>query len=416
MKRIIVVGGGAAGLMAGTIAAREGANVLILEKMNMVGKKMGITGKGRCNITNACSVEELIKNTPGNGKFLYSAYDRFSNTDLLELLAYWKLVTKVERGGRVFPQSDSALEVRDMFLRVFKGYGGVLHLNEGVTALRCEAGHITGVVTNRETYACQAVILATGGLSYPLTGSTGDGYHLAEAVGHKVTDLRPSLVPLEIEEPWVKDLMGLSLKNVEVSVEAKGKIQDKKFGEMMFTHFGITGPIVLSLSNTVTKLQRKKVGSLAIHVNLKPALAPEVLDKRLQRDFSLYSKKQLGNGLKDLLPQRLIPVVIAQAGLDEQMPVNQISREERLRLGAVLQKLTLTFKQTRPIAEAIVTAGGLSVKEFNPSSMESKLVQGLYAAGEVLDIDGYTGGYNLQAAFSTGYVAAMHAVHGTVDK
>lgn len=416
MKRIIVVGAGAAGLMAATIAAREGAVVILIEKMNMIGKKMGITGKGRCNITNNAPIEDFIGNTPGNGKFLLSPYQQFDNRDLLALLDHWKLKTKVERGGRIFPESDSALEVRDMFMRVFKGYGGTLHLNEAVKELIVEDNCIKGVKTSRETYYADAVILATGGLSYPLTGSTGDGYEMAKQVGHKITDLRPSLVPIETKENWVKELMGLSLRNVELSVWAKDKVQGKMFGEMMFTHFGITGPIVLSLSHTVGKLMKKKnIGAIELHINLKPALTQEQLDLRVQKDFQLYSKKQLANGLKDLLPQRLIPVIIREAGLSEQKFINQISREERLRLVHTLQHLKLTFKSLRPIAEAIVTSGGISVKEFKPKTMESKLIKGLYGAGEVLDIDAFTGGYNLQAAFSTGYVAAMHAVHGDLD-
>lgn len=412
MRRIIVIGAGAAGLMAGTIAALEGAKVLLLEKMNMVGKKMGITGKGRCNITNTCSVDELIAHTPGNGRFLYSAYGQFNNTDLLALLTEWKLAVKEERGGRVFPVSDSALEVRDMFRRVFKNYGGTLHLNEAVTDILVEGDRIKAVVTDKETYYCDAVILATGGVSYPLTGSTGDGHKIAEALGLRVTELRPSLIPLEVEEPWVKELMGLSLRNVELSVYAKGKLQAKQFGEMMFTHFGVTGPIVLSLSHTVSKLLRKKARPITLSINLKPALTEEVLDKRVQRDFTTYSKKQLANGLKDILPQRLIGRVIAEADLQADKAINQISREERQRLVHTLRDLQLTVKGTRPVAEAIVTAGGISVKEFSPKTMESKKIKGLYAAGEVLDIDAFTGGYNLQAAFSTGYVAAMHAAHG----
>ena len=373
MKHIIVVGAGAAGLMAATIAAREGAKVTLLEKMNMIGKKMGITGKGRCNITNDAPINDFIAKTPGNGKFLMSAYQQFDNRDLLDLLHDWKLATKVERGGRVFPVSDSALEVRDMFMRVFKGYGGTLHLNEAVKRILVKDNCVQGVVT----------------------------------------DLRPSLVPLETKEAWVKDLMGLSLRNVELSVVAKDKVQAKQFGEMMFTHFGITGPIVLSLSHTVGKLMKKKnMGAIQLEINLKQALTMEQLDQRIQRDFVTYSKKQLANGLKDLLPQRLIPVIIELAKLEPDKFINQVSREERQRLVHVLQHMPLTFKQMRPIAEAIVTAGGISVKEFVPKTMESKVIKGLYGAGEVLDIDAFTGGYNLQAAFATGYVAARHAVLG----
>lgn len=412
MKRVVVIGGGAAGLMAAVIAGREGAKVTLLEKMNYVGKKMGITGKGRCNITNACDMSDFIKNTPGNGKFLYGAYERFTNEDLLQLLHDAGLETKVERGGRVFPASDSALDVRNTFMKLMKHYGVDVHLEEPVKKLLVDDGVVTGVVTDKETYHADAVVIATGGKSYPATGSTGDGYMLAAQVGHKITDIRPSLVPIVTEESWVKDLMGLSLRNVELSVVAKNKVQAKMFGEMMFTHFGITGPIVLSLSHTVGKLMRKKnIGTIGIDINLKPALSPETLDKRLQKDFDLYSKKQLINGMKDLLPSRLIPLIIELAGIDPQKPINQISKEERQQIGYMLQHMPLTVKGLRPVEEAIVTAGGISLKEFNPKTMESKLVKGLYGAGEVLDIDAFTGGYNLQAAFSTGYVAAMHITH-----
>lgn len=412
MKRVVVIGGGAAGLMAAVIAGREGAKVTLLEKMNYVGKKMGITGKGRCNITNACDMSDFIKNTPGNGKFLYGAYERFTNEDLLQLLHDAGLETKVERGGRVFPASDSALDVRNTFMKLMKHYGVDVHLEEPVKKLLVDDGVVTGVVTDKETYHADAVVIATGGKSYPATGSTGDGYILAAQVGHKITDIRPSLVPIVTEESWVKDLMGLSLRNVELSVVAKNKVQAKMFGEMMFTHFGITGPIVLSLSHTVGKLMRKKnIGTIGLDINLKPALSPETLDKRLQKDFDLYSKKQLINGMKDLLPSRLIPLIIELAGIDPQKPINQISKEERQQIGYMLQHMPLTMKGLRPVEEAIVTAGGISLKEFNPKTMESKLVKGLYGAGEVLDIDAFTGGYNLQAAFSTGFVAAMHITH-----
>ena len=412
MKCVVVIGGGAAGLMAAVIAGREGAKVTLLEKMNYVGKKMGITGKGRCNITNACDMSDFIKNTPGNGKFLYGAYERFTNEDLLQLLHDAGLETKVERGGRVFPASDSALDVRNTFMKLMKHYGVDVHLEEPVKKLLIDDGVVTGVVTDKETYHADAVVIATGGKSYPATGSTGDGYILAAQVGHKITDIRPSLVPIVTEESWVKDLMGLSLRNVELSVVAKNKVRAKMFGEMMFTHFGITGPIVLSLSHTVGKLMRKKnIGTIGLDINLKPALSPETLDKRLQKDFDLYSKKQLINGMKDLLPSRLIPLIIELAGIDPQKPINQISKEERQQIGYMLQHMPLTVKGLRPVEEAIVTAGGISLKEFNPKTMESKLVKGLYGAGEVLDIDAFTGGYNLQAAFSTGYVAAMHITH-----
>ena len=412
MKRVVIIGGGAAGLMAAVIAGREGAQVTLLEKMNYLGKKMGITGKGRCNVTNAAPMSEFIKNTPGNGKFLYGAYERFSNQDLLQLLNEAGLETKVERGGRVFPASDSALDVRNTFMKLLKSYGVDVHLEEGAQEIIVEDGRVVAVKTKNEIYPADAVLIATGGKSYPATGSTGDGYDLANKLGHKVTEIRPSLVPIVTEEVWVKDLMGLSLRNVELSVVAKNKVQAKMFGEMMFTHFGITGPIVLSLSHTVGKLMRKKnIGTIGLDINLKPALSVEKLDKRIQKDFELYSKKQLINGLKDLLPQRLIPLVIQLADLDPHKPINQISKAERDSLVYILQHLPLTVKGLRPVEEAIVTASGLSLKEFNPKTMESKLVLGLYGAGEVLDIDAFTGGYNLQAALSTGYVAAMHMTH-----
>ena len=393
MKRVVIIGGGAAGLMAAVIAGREGAQVILLEKMNYLGKKMGITGKGRCNVTNAAPMSEFIKNTPGNGKFLYGAYERFSNQDLLQLLNEAGLETKVERGGRVFPTSDSALDVRNTFMKLLKSYGVDVHLEEGAQEIIVEDGRVVAVKTKNEIYPADAVLIATGGKSYPATGSTGDGYNLANKLGHKVTDIRPSLVPVVTEEVWVKDLMGLSLRNVELSVVAKNKVQAKMFGEMMFTHFGITGPIVLSLSHTVGKLMRKKnIGTIGLDINLKPALSVEKLDKRIQKDFELYSKKQLINGLKDLLPQRLIPLVIQLADLDPHKPINQISKAERDSLVYILQHLPLTVKGLRPVEEAIVTAGGLSLKEFNPKTMESKLVLGLYGAGEVLDIDAFTGG------------------------
>lgn len=414
MKEIIVIGGGAAGLMAGVRAAELGAFVRIIEKMKMVGLKMGITGKGRCNVTNAAPMEDFIKQTPGNGKFLYSAYQQWTNEDVIRMLHAWGVPTKVERGGRVFPESDKATDVRNAFMDRYRKLGGKLHLEESVTQILVKDGSITGVVTNRGTYTCDAAIIATGGMSYPLTGSSGDGYEMAKSVGHSIVELRPSLIPLETKEHWVKDLMGVSLKNVEVSIIAKNKVQTKQFGEMLFAHFGVTGPIILSASHTVTKLLKKKVDPITIEINLKPALTREVLDKRVQRDFSESQNKQLLNVLKGLLPSKMIPVICQLADIEGTKVIHDITKEERLRLVDTLQHMRLTVHKPRPIAEAIVTAGGISVKEVDPKTMQSKLVQGLYMAGEVLDIDAFTGGYNLQAAFSTGYVAAMHIVHGEV--
>lgn len=412
MKEIIVIGGGAAGLMAGVRAAELGASVRIIEKMKMVGLKMGITGKGRCNVTNAAPMEDFIKQTPGNGKFLYSAYQQWTNEDVISMLHAWGVPTKVERGGRVFPESDKATDVRNAFMDRYRKLGGKLYLEESVTQILVEDGSITGVVTNKGTYTCDAAIIATGGMSYPLTGSSGDGYEMAKSVGHSIVELRPSLIPLETKEHWVKDLMGVSLKNVEVSIIAKNKVQTKQFGEMLFAHFGVTGPIILSVSHTVTKLLKKKVDLITIEINLKPALTREVLDKRVQRDFSESQNKQLLNVLKGLLPSKMIPVICQLADIEGTKVIHDITKEERLRLVDTLQHMRLTVHKPRPIAEAIVTAGGISVKEVDPKTMRSKLVQGLYMAGEVLDIDAFTGGYNLQAAFSTAYVAATHAAEG----
>lgn len=414
MKRIIVIGGGAAGLMAGVRSAQLGASVRIIEKMKMVGLKMGITGKGRCNVTNAAPIEDFIKQTPGNGKFLYSAYQQWTNEDMIHLLNSWGVPTKVERGGRVFPESDKATDVRNAFIDTYRKLGGQLHLEEVVKDLIVKDGAITGVITDKGTYRCDAAIIATGGMSYPLTGSTGDGYELASSVGHSIVELRPSLIPLETKEHWVKDLMGLSLKNVEVSIIAKNKVQTKQFGEMLFAHFGVTGPIILSTSHTVTKLLKKQVEPIIIEINLKPALSREVLDKRVQRDFSESQNKQLVNVLKGLLPSKLIPVICQLAELEGTKAIHNITKEERLRLVDTIQHMRFTVHKPRPIAEAIVTAGGISVKEVDPKTMQSKLVNGLYMAGEVLDVDAFTGGYNLQVAFSTAYVAATHAAEGGV--
>ena len=326
MKKIIVIGGGAAGLMAGVRAAQLGASVRIIEKMKMVGLKMGITGKGRCNVTNAAPIEDFIKQTPGNGKFLYSAYQQWTNEDVIQMLHSWGVPTKVERGGRVFPESDKALDVRNAFIDTYRKLGGTLHLEESVTELIVQDGHIQGVVTNKGKYTCDAAIIATGGMSYPLTGSSGDGYELAKTVGHSIVELRPSLIPLETKESWVKDIMGLSLKNVEVSIIAKNKVQTKQFGEMLFAHFGVTGPIILSASHTVTKLLKKKVEPIEISINLKPALTREVLDKRVQRDFSEAQNKQLLNVLKGLLPTKLIPVICKLAKIEGTKAIHDISR------------------------------------------------------------------------------------------
>ena len=408
MTKVAIIGGGAAGLLAGIAAAQNGAQVTIFEKMRLPGKKIMITGKGRCNITNACEIPEFIKNIPGNGRFLNSALHRFTNDDIVLLLESHGLQTKVERGGRIFPVSDKAKDVVDTLVRIFTEAGGKLMLDTKVIEILAKDGQVTGVKTISGVYPADAVILAAGGASYPGTGSDGGGAKLAAKLGHKIVPLRPSLVPLESDYPYVDDLQGLSLRNVQGTLTADGEKIGSEFGEMLFTHFGVSGPIILSLSNLAAKaLDEGK--EVELHIDLKPALSEEKLDARIQRDFTQYSKKQLANGMKDLLPQRLIPVVCDMAYLDEEKFINQISREERHRLLAALKNFCVPITSTRPLAEAIVTAGGVSVKEINPKTMESKLIRGLHFAGEVMDVDGYTGGYNLQAAFSSGHAAGMAA-------
>ena len=408
MTKVAIIGGGAAGLLAGIAAAQNGAQVTIFEKMRLPGKKIMITGKGRCNITNACEIPEFIKNIPGNGRFLNSALHRFTNDDIVLLLESHGLQTKVERGGRIFPVSDKAKDVVDTLVKIFTEAGGKLQFDTKVIEILAKDGQVTGVKTISGVYPADAVILAAGGASYPGTGSDGGGAKLAAKLGHKIVPLRPSLVPLESDYPYVDDLQGLSLRNVQGTLTADGEKIGSEFGEMLFTHFGVSGPIILSLSNLAAKaLEEGK--EVELHIDLKPALSEEKLDARIQRDFTQYSKKQLANGMKDLLPQRLIPVVCDMAYLDEEKFINQISREERHRLLAALKNFCVPITSTRPLAEAIVTAGGVSVKEINPKTMESKLIRGLYFAGEVMDVDGYTGGYNLQAAFSSGHAAGMAA-------
>lgn len=410
MANVLVIGGGAAGLLAGVAAAQSGAQTVILEKMRRPGKKILITGKGRCNITNNCDLQEIIKNIPGNGRFLNSALRRFTNQDIVQLLEDNGLPTKVERGGRVFPVSDKAADVVDTLVKIYKNYGGRLLTDCKVKSITAEFGKITGAVTaDGYKFAADAVILAAGGSSYPGTGSDGSGVKLAKALGHTIVPLAPSLVPLESDSPYISGLQGLSLRNIEGTVYADGKKIGSEFGEMLFTHFGVSGPIILSLSKCVAEAFAKGAQEVELAIDLKPALDKDKLDARLQRDFTQYSRKQMPNGMKDLLPQRLIAPVLDQAFIDEEKFVNQLSRAERRRLVDVLKAFTVPITGTRPIAEAIVTAGGVSLKEIDPKTMESKLIKGLFFAGEVMDIDGYTGGYNLQAAFSTGYAAGTFA-------
>ncbi|EIW18484.1 MULTISPECIES: NAD(P)/FAD-dependent oxidoreductase [Pelosinus] len=411
MRNIIVVGGGAAGMMAAVSASQNGGKVIVLEKMASLGRKLSITGKGRCNITNIAEKEIIIKNIPGNGAFIYSSLHKFGNQDIIDFLHHYGVMTKIERGGRVFPVSDQAKDVVSAFLKAFKDLNIEVVTGQQVKRILTHNGKVTGVLANNNVkYDAEAVIMTTGGSSYPGTGSSGDGYRMSEAVGHTIIPLKPSLVPLEVGEDWIRELQGLSLKNVSASVIFAGKKVADDFGEMLFTHYGLSGPIILSLSKKVAELLNHHPNEeILMEINLKPALSAEILDKRIQRDFEKFTRKQLKNSLSELLPAKLINVVIDLAHLDPDKFVHQITKSERVRLQEQITKLTFTITATRPVSEAIVTAGGVYVKEINPKTMESKIVKGLFFAGEVIDIDGYTGGFNLQAAFSTGYVAGYNA-------
>lgn len=406
---VTVVGAGAAGLIAAGTAADYADNVILIEKNDAVGRKVRITGKGRCNITNACDTEDMIKMFPVNGKFLYSALYTFTNDDIIALLERYGVKTKVERGNRVFPVSDDARDV----VAALKKYAlkpNVRLIKADVKDILIENGEIKGVKTSDRCIFCDRVIICTGGASYPQTGSCGDGYRFAEKAGHTVIEPRPSLVPIVTEEKWCRDLMGLSLRNVEVtSYNKKGKKMYSGFGEMLFTHFGVSGPLILSLSAHIGK----DVGDgCKIKIDLKPALTEEQLDARIIRDFDKQKKKHLINSLDELLPKALIPVIIELSGNDPHKSVCEITRAERRALGNAIKNLTLTPIGFRPLSEAIVTSGGVKVSEINASTMESKLVKGLYFAGEVIDVDAYTGGFNLQAAWSTGYLAGLNAASG----
>jgi len=406
-NKVIVIGGGPAGIMAAGIAAQRGNEVVLLEKNERLGKKLLISGKGRCNITNDTDVEGLIENTPGNGNFLYSAFYTFSNQDLISFFNELGVNTKVERGGRVFPTSDSSKDVMHA-LQTFLSKNNVRVMTESaVKKILTQNGKVTGIERlNGTVMEANSVILAVGGMSYPGTGSTGDGYEMARRLGHTVTSLKPSLVPLITKESWIKDLQGLSLKNIQVTFKNNnGKEIYNDFGEMIFTHFGVSGPVILSASRHLLSYD---FTDIKLSIDLKPALSEEKLDDRVQRDFDKYSRKQFKNSLDDLLPQKLIPVIIRLSKIDPEKPVHQITKEERKKLVTLLKGLETSIIGARPIKEAIVTAGGIKTNEINPSTMESKKVSGLFFAGEIIDVDAYTGGFNLTIAFSTGYLAGMN--------
>ena len=398
-------------MMAAAAAAEHGGSVTLLEKMPRVGRKMMITGKGRCNVTSADEIPDIIKNVVGNGRFLNSSLRAFDNADVMAFFERLGVPLKIERGNRVFPQSDRAVQVVDAMLKYLRDLRVEVRINTTVHALVIEDGVLLGVrLADGAKLEADAVILATGGASYPATGSTGDGYAFAHAAGHTVTPIFPALIPLVTRESWVKDVQGLSLRNVRATLYHAGKKEQDFFGEMLFTHFGVTGPIILQLSRRASELLMEGKKDIELRLNLNPALTHEKLRERVDRDFAAYEQKQLHNGMIDLLPRRLIDIVLNAAGLDTKRVVGQISSKERERLVRALQSLPLTITGTRPIAEAIVTAGGVATHEIDPRSMESKIIRHLYFVGELVDVDANTGGYNLQAAFSMGYAAGCYSV------
>ncbi len=399
-----VIGGGPAGILAAGAAAEKGHTVTLFEKNNQLGKKLFITGKGRCNITNSAPIEEFFDNVVTNRNFLYSSLYTFDNNAIIDLLNKYGLKTKVERGNRVFPESDKSSDVIKAFKKYLDQSGVDIRLNSDVSHIKYDGESFTLFIRDGGEFKCDKLIVTTGGRSYPATGSTGDGYSFAKSLGHTVTDLRPSLVPIELNDVWVNELMGLSLRNVSLTAYSGKKQIHSEFGEMVFTHYGISGPIVLSMSNYVNGIK----SNLRLTLDLKPALDQEKLDSRIVRDFAQFSNKQLKNALNELLPQRLIPWVIEASGIYPDKVVHQITKEERDKLVNALKSFPLSFKGFRPIEEGIVTSGGINVKEINPSTMESKIIPGLFFAGEIIDVDALTGGYNLQIAYSTGYLAGIN--------
>jgi len=409
--KVLVVGGGASGMMAAARAAEYEARVSLLEKMPRLGSKILLAGKGRCNFSNTADLREFIAAFGPEGKFLYGAFSQFFRPDLLDLFERLGLKAEVERGGRIFPASNRALDV----LRALKRYlqqGKVkVELRSPVDQVEVEKGRVTGVrLRAGGAIEGQACILATGGLSYPDTGSSGDGYEIARRLGHTIVPLRPALVPLEVEEAWVKELQGLTLRNVKACLFSGHKEKRKlgeEFGELLFTHFGVSGPIILKLSRLISRSQPR--GRLTLSLNCKPALGPEQLDQRLIRDLAKYHRRQFKHCLVDLLPQKLVSVLVKLSRIPPEKPGHSITMQERARLGNLLSALPITILRTRPIEEAVVTAGGVELAEVNPKTLESRIISGLYFCGEILNLDGPTGGYNLQAAFSTGYLAGQMA-------
>lgn len=405
---LIVIGGGAAGLMAAGTAAQRGLSVALIERNDKLARKVAITGKGRCNVTNACPLlNDLIANVPVNGRFLYGAFSRFTTDDTMDFFERMGVPLKIERGNRVFPVSDKALDIVDA-LNKFITVNGVKRKQGRVTELILEDGAVKGCRTeDGKEYFADNVVIATGGVSYPATGSTGDGYALAKQAGHTITELKPSLVPLECHEGWCTEAQGLSLRNVEIRVEDTKTYKEvyKDFGEMLFTHYGVSGPMILSASSHMRNMEK---GRYVIHIDFKPALTYEQLDKRIQRDLLECSNKNLYNTLSLMLPRKMIPVVVKLSGLNGNIKSNQVTKDMRASLVDLLKDIRLTVTDFRPIDEAIVTSGGVSISEIDPKTMQSKITKGLYFAGEVIDVDAYTGGFNLQIAFSTGHLAGSN--------
>lgn len=410
--KTIIIGGGPAGMMSAISAAKSGDEVILLEKENRLGKKLLITGKGRCNITSSLPISEFIENIPGNGRFLYSAFENFDNNDVIELLKKNGVNVKNERGNRIFPVSDKAEDVLNAFIKEMKKNNITVKTNSRVTDIEVNNNNITGIKLENETISCDKVILATGGKSYPMTGSDGSGYLLAEKLGHTIINPRGSLVPM-VAEKKCENMQGLSLRNVGIKIidNEKNKKIYEDFGEMLFTHFGVSGPTILSGSAHV--LRYKEIDRLFFNnkvkliIDLKPALSEEQLEDRIIRDFEEVKNKQFKNSLDKLLPKKMIDEVIKDSNIDPEKMVNSITREERKQIVKVLKGFEIILKGFRPVEDAIITAGGVNIKEINPKTMESKIISGLYFAGEIIDVDAYTGGFNLQIAYSTGYTAGM---------
>ena len=413
MRNTVIIGGGPAGLMAAISSAKNEDKVTIIEKMNSCGKKLLITGKGRCNITNNAQMDKFMANTPTNPKFLYGVFNNFTNKDIIELLESEGVKTKVERGERVFPVSDRAQDVLEALLHILKKENVQILTNTTAKRIITDAEkNVLGVeLDDGKEIKADKIILATGGKSYPVTGSTGDGYRIAKDLGHTITKIEPSLVPLTSHDEVCKKLQGLSLRNVAIRLQICDKVVYKDFVEMLFTHFGVSGPIVLSASSYLVKTknieQILKEDKVELEIDLKPALSEEKLDARILRDFEEQKNKQFKNSLDKLLPQKLIPVIIEKTNINESKKINEITKQERQKLVNELKHFKISINGTRPIEEAIVTSGGINIKEINPKTMESKLINGLYFAGEIIDVDCLTGGYNLQVAWSTGYTAGI---------